>query len=67
MLAPRHWPPVLATVMALGDGAAHVGGRVQLITEEAGAQIIDATRMWHHPEGVRNWDQADRCRSPSSR
>ncbi len=35
---------------------AHVDGRMQAITEGAGAQIINPDRMWHYCEGVRNWD-----------
>jgi predicted oxidoreductase len=35
---------------------AHVDGRMQFITESAGAEIINPDRMWHYCEGVRNWD-----------
>ena len=35
---------------------AHVDGRMQLITEAAGAEIINPDRMWHYTEGIRNWD-----------
>jgi predicted oxidoreductase len=35
---------------------AHVDGRMQFITEAAGAEIINPDRMWHYCEGVRNWD-----------
>lgn len=35
---------------------AHVDGRMQAITESAGAEIINPDRMWHYCEGVRNWD-----------
>ncbi len=35
---------------------AHVDGRMQFITEDAGAEIINPDRMWHYTEGVRNWD-----------
>lgn len=35
---------------------AHVDGRMQQITEEAGAEIINPDRMWHYTEGLRNWD-----------
>lgn len=35
---------------------AHVDGRMQGITEAAGAQIINPDRMWHYTEGLRNWD-----------
>ncbi|MDQ6642303.1 MAG: FAD-binding dehydrogenase [Actinomycetota bacterium] len=35
---------------------AHVDGRMQFITESAGAAIINPDRMWHYTEGLRNWD-----------
>ena len=35
---------------------AHVDGRMQEITEKAGAEIINPDRMWHYTEGIRNWD-----------
>lgn len=35
---------------------AHVDGRMQFITEAAGAAIINPDRMWHYTEGLRNWD-----------
>jgi len=35
---------------------AHVDGRMQFITESAGAEIINPDRMWHYCEGVRNWN-----------
>ena len=35
---------------------AHVDGRMQGITESAGAQIINPDRMWHYTEGLRNWN-----------
>ncbi|MFL6107508.1 MAG: FAD-binding dehydrogenase [Marmoricola sp.] len=35
---------------------AHVDGRMQFITEAAGAEIINPDRMWHYCEGVRNWN-----------
>jgi len=34
----------------------HVDGRMQNITREAGGAIINADRMWHYTEGVKNWD-----------
>ncbi|MFL6022675.1 MAG: FAD-binding dehydrogenase, partial [Marmoricola sp.] len=34
---------------------AHVDGRMQFITQDAGAEIINPDRMWHYCEGVRNW------------
>ncbi|MCW2752660.1 MAG: FAD-binding dehydrogenase [Marmoricola sp.] len=35
---------------------AHVDGRMQFITEAAGAEIINPDRMWHYTEGLRNWN-----------
>jgi predicted oxidoreductase len=35
---------------------AHVDGRMIAITEAAGGRVINADRMWHYTEGVKNWD-----------
>ncbi|MGR3321842.1 MAG: FAD-binding dehydrogenase [Pseudooceanicola sp.] len=35
---------------------AHVDGRMLGIAEAAGASLINADRMWHYTEGIRNWD-----------
>jgi hypothetical protein len=35
---------------------AHVDGRMQLITADAGGRIINPDRMWHYVEGLQNWD-----------
>ena len=35
---------------------AHVDGRMQAITEQAGGEIINPDRMWHYTEGLTNWD-----------
>ncbi|WP_179380086.1 FAD-binding dehydrogenase [Jannaschia marina] len=35
---------------------AHVDGRMIGISEAAGATLINADRMWHYTEGVKNWD-----------
>ncbi len=35
---------------------AHVDGRMIAITETAGGHVINADRMWHYVEGVKNWD-----------
>ncbi len=35
---------------------AHVDGRMINITEKAGGHVINADRMWHYVEGVKNWD-----------
>ncbi|PSJ62331.1 FAD-binding dehydrogenase [Pseudaminobacter soli (ex Li et al. 2025)] len=33
----------------------HVDGRMVAIAQEAGAAVINADRMWHYTEGVKNW------------
>lgn len=33
----------------------HVDGRMIAISQEAGAAVINADRMWHYTEGVTNW------------
>lgn len=33
----------------------HVDGRMVAITQNAGGAVINADRMWHYTEGVRNW------------
>ncbi len=35
---------------------AYVDGRMIAISQKAGAAVINADRMWHYTEGVRNWD-----------
>jgi predicted oxidoreductase len=35
---------------------AHVDGRMLEITKEAGANIVNADRMWHYTEGIANWN-----------
>ena len=34
----------------------HVDGRMLVISQAAGANVINADRMWHYTEGVHNWD-----------
>lgn len=34
----------------------HVDGRMIGISQKAGADVINADRMWHYVEGVKNWD-----------
>jgi predicted oxidoreductase len=33
----------------------HVDGRMVAITQAAGGAVINADRMWHYTEGVKNW------------
>jgi predicted oxidoreductase len=35
---------------------AHVDGRMLAIARDAGANEINADRMWHYVEGIHNWD-----------
>lgn len=35
---------------------AHVDGRMIAITQGARGSVINADRMWHYTEGLRNWD-----------
>ncbi|MBM7068411.1 FAD-binding dehydrogenase [Actibacterium sp. 188UL27-1] len=35
---------------------AHVDGRMVGISQAAGGHVINADRMWHYTEGVKNWD-----------
>jgi predicted oxidoreductase len=34
----------------------HVDGRMVAIAQETGAAVINADRMWHYVEGLRNWN-----------
>ncbi|MER9685390.1 FAD-binding dehydrogenase [Mesorhizobium sp. M0139] len=34
----------------------HVDGRMVAITQDAGGAVINADRMWHYVEGIKNWD-----------
>ena len=34
----------------------HVDGRMVAIAQEAGAAVINADRMWHYVEGLKNWN-----------
>ncbi|ESX11806.1 FAD-binding dehydrogenase [Mesorhizobium sp. LSJC265A00] len=34
----------------------HVDGRMMAITQDAGGAVINADRMWHYVEGIKNWD-----------
>jgi uncharacterized protein len=56
-LVRKNWPARLGTPPSflISGVPAHVDGRMQLITEEAGGRIVNRDRMWHYVEGVRNW------------
>ncbi|MFP5309924.1 MAG: FAD-binding dehydrogenase [Actinomycetes bacterium] len=60
-LVRRNWPTDRVGPMPDDDNVVvgvpdHVDGRMQLITEDAGANMVNRDRMWHYVEGVRNWD-----------
>jgi predicted oxidoreductase len=57
-LVRRNWPARLGTppehmVSGVPD---HVDGRMVEISQTAGANVINADRMWHYTEGIHNWD-----------
>ncbi|SDD44835.1 hypothetical protein SAMN05421538_101630 [Paracoccus isoporae] len=56
-LVRRHWPRRLGQPPAsmLCGVPAHVDGRMLDIGADAGARIVNADRMWHYTEGVRNF------------
>ncbi|WP_205474472.1 FAD-binding dehydrogenase [Nocardioides sp. SYSU D00038] len=56
-LVRQNWPDRLGTApehMVTGVPA-HVDGRMIAITEQAGGRVVNADRMWHYVEGMRNW------------
>ena len=57
-LVRRNWPARLGIAPAtMVTGVPdYVDGRVLGIAEAAGASVINADRMWHYVEGIRNWD-----------
>jgi len=57
-LVRKAWPERLGEpprTMVAGVPA-HVDGRMQTITAQAGGRIINPDRMWHYVEGIQNWD-----------
>jgi predicted oxidoreductase len=57
-LVRRNWPvgrlgPPPKTMVA--GVPHHVDGRMIAVTQEAGAAVINADRMWHYTEGLKNW------------
>ncbi len=56
-LVRRNWPSRLGEPPRhmLTGVPAHVDGRMIEIAEAAGARVVNADRMWHYTEGVRNW------------
>ncbi|MDN5765578.1 MAG: FAD-binding dehydrogenase [Humibacillus sp.] len=57
-LVRRAWPARLGQAPAnmVAGVPAHVDGRMLGITRTAGGNVINADRMWHYTEGLRNWD-----------
>ena len=58
-LVREHWPTErlgAAPKHMISGVPHHVDGRMLGIAEAAGAEVINADRMWHYTEGVHNWD-----------
>jgi len=58
-LVHRHWPVQrMGAVPAflLSGVPDYVDGLMQQAVHESGARLINADRMWHYTEGVRNWN-----------
>jgi predicted oxidoreductase len=57
-LVRKAWPERLGTpprTMVAGVPA-HVDGRMLVIAQDAGANVVNPDRMWHYVEGLRNWN-----------
>jgi predicted oxidoreductase len=57
-LVREFWPEWLgaAPTSMLSGVPAHVDGRMLGISRDAGARVVNADRMWHYVEGIRNHD-----------
>ena len=57
-LVRRWWPERLGTAPAtmVTGVPAYVDGSMQVVSETAGARLINGDRMWHYVEGIQNWD-----------
>ena len=58
-LVRRYWPVERlgpAPSFMLSGVPEHVDGLLQQTVHEAGGRLINADRMWHYTEGVRNWN-----------
>jgi uncharacterized protein len=58
-LVRHYWPTARlgkAPDFLLSGVPAHVDGLLQQVVNNAGARLINADRMWHYTEGVRNWN-----------
>ena len=59
-LVRANWPDRLGAPPGrmLSGVPAYVDGQMLSVAEAAGGRLINRDRMWHYPEGVRNWDPA---------
>jgi predicted oxidoreductase len=58
-LVRRFWPVDrlgAAPAFMLSGVPEHVDGQLQQAVHNAGARLINADRMWHYTEGLRNWN-----------
>ena len=58
-LMRRNWPTDRvgpAPAHMISGVPAHVDGRMQQISERAGARMVNRDRMWAYVEGIHNWD-----------
>ena len=57
-LCRRNWPERAGKLPdhMLSGVPDHVDGLMIEIAEEAGGRVIAADRMWHYPEGIKNYD-----------
>ncbi|WP_153503833.1 FAD-binding dehydrogenase [Cumulibacter manganitolerans] len=57
-LVRSYWPERLGTPprSMVAGVPAHVDGRMRERTAERGAHLINADRMWHYVEGIRDWE-----------
>ncbi|MFE7845050.1 FAD-binding dehydrogenase [Microbacterium sp. NPDC057407] len=57
-LVRRWWPERLGTPPAtmVAGVPAYVDGSMQVVSDAAGARLINGDRMWHYVEGLQNWD-----------
>ncbi|WP_189092446.1 FAD-binding dehydrogenase [Deinococcus ruber] len=58
-LVRRHWPTDRlgpAPEFMVSGVPRHVDGYMREVTQRAGGHVINADRMWHYTEGLRNWN-----------
>jgi predicted oxidoreductase len=58
-LVRHYWPAARlgpAPDFLLSGVPQHVDGLLQQAVHDAGARLINADRMWHYTEGIRNWN-----------